>query len=49
MNMLCLGSRVIGTELAAELMRAFLGAEFSGEERHVRRLKKVDDIEQKHG
>jgi RpiB/LacA/LacB family sugar-phosphate isomerase len=44
-NMLCLGSRIIGTELAAELMHAFLNANFSGEERHVRRLKKVDAIE----
>ena len=44
-NMLCLGSRIIGVELAAELMHAFLNAKFSGEERHVRRLKKVDEIE----
>ena len=44
-NMLCLGSRIIGVELAAELMHAFLNAEFSGEERHVRRLKKIDEIE----
>lgn len=44
-NMLCLGSRVVGEELAAELMRAFLNAKFSGEERHKRRLQKITDIE----
>lgn len=41
MNVLCLGSRVIGGSLAAELVRAFVGARFSGEERHRRRLDKV--------
>jgi ribose 5-phosphate isomerase B len=45
MNVLCLGARVIGTELAGEVVRAFLGARFSGEERHRRRLKKVLAIE----
>lgn len=45
MNVLVLGSRVIGPELAHELVRAFLGAEFSGEERHVRRLGKIEAIE----
>ncbi|HVB29553.1 MAG TPA: ribose 5-phosphate isomerase B [Terriglobia bacterium] len=45
MNVLVLGSRVIGTELAHELVRAFLGAQFSGEERHVRRLAKVKALE----
>ena len=45
MNLLCIGSRVVGVELARELCRAFLNAEFSGEERHVRRLKKLDKIE----
>src|SRR5438128_8084859 len=44
-NMLCIGSRVVGDELAAELMRAFLNAKFTGEERHVRRLKKIAEIE----
>src|SRR6266487_7195191 len=34
MNLLVLGARVIGTEMAHELVRAFIGAEFSGEERH---------------
>ncbi|MBI2912495.1 MAG: ribose 5-phosphate isomerase B [Chloroflexi bacterium] len=46
MNLLCLGSRVIGTELALELARAFLDAKFSGEERYLRRLAKVKELEQ---
>ncbi len=45
MNVLTLGSRVIGPEPAFECAIAFLGATFSGEERHVRRLKKVLAIE----
>jgi ribose 5-phosphate isomerase B len=45
MNMLCLGSRVIGEALALELMRAFLPAKFTNEPRHVRRLGKVLQIE----
>jgi ribose 5-phosphate isomerase B len=45
MNVLVLGSRIIGAELAHELVRAFLGAQFSGEERHRRRLAKVQAIE----
>jgi ribose 5-phosphate isomerase B len=45
MNVLCLGARVVGSELAKELVRAFLGAAFSRAERHVRRLGKVTDIE----
>jgi len=44
-NVLALGARVIGVEIAADLVRAFAAAEFSGEERHVRRLAKVDAIE----
>lgn len=47
MNVLCLGARVIGVELACELVAAFLNAQFSGEERHRRRLQKVLDVEQK--
>jgi ribose 5-phosphate isomerase B len=47
MNVLCLGARVIGIELARELGSAFLGADFSGEERHRRRLGKILDIERK--
>ena len=45
MNILCLGARIIGMELAREIVAAFLNARFSGEERHQRRLKKVLDIE----
>ncbi len=45
MNVLCLGARVIGTELAVELAMAFLNARFTGEERHRRRLGKVLAIE----
>lgn len=45
-NVLTLGSRVIARELAAEIVVAFLGAEFSGEERHVRRLGKVQALEE---
>lgn len=48
-NVLCLGGRVIGVAVAAEVVEAFLGAEFSGEERHVRRLEKVDEIERTGG
>ncbi len=40
-NVLCLGARVIGPAIADELARAFAGAAFSGEERHVRRLGKI--------
>lgn len=45
MNVLSLGARVIGPALAAELVRAFVNAKFSGAERHVRRLAKVNAIE----
>ena len=44
-NVLCLGARVIGPALAAEIIAAFSLAEFSGEERHVRRLRKIEAIE----
>jgi len=44
-NVLALGARIIGPELAREVVRAFLGAEFSGEPRHVRRLAKIDEME----
>lgn len=44
-NMLSLGARVIGPELADEVVRAFLSADFSGEERHLKRLAKLDALE----
>ena len=44
-NVLCIGARVVGTAIAAELVQAFADAQFTGEERHVRRLGKVDAIE----
>jgi ribose 5-phosphate isomerase B len=45
LNVLCLGARVIGPELARELVRTFAAARFSGAERHVRRLAEVAEIE----
>jgi ribose 5-phosphate isomerase B len=45
MNVLVLGARVIGVEMANELVRAFAAARFSGEDRHVRRLGKVIALE----
>lgn len=45
MNVLCLGSRIIGEALVADLVRAFVSAKFSGEERHVRRLEKIKAME----
>lgn len=48
LNVLCLGARIIGPELVTELVRAFLTAQFSGEERHVRRLNKVLALERGH-
>lgn len=44
-NVLCMGPRVIGTELALDLIQIFLGAMFTGEERHVRRLAEVEEID----
>jgi RpiB/LacA/LacB family sugar-phosphate isomerase len=49
MNVLVLGGRVIGEELAHELVRAFVGAKESQEERHLRRLAKIDALEAKCG
>jgi ribose 5-phosphate isomerase B len=48
-NVLCMGGRVIGVEVAREVALAFLGASFSGEERHLRRLGKVAEIERTGG
>jgi ribose 5-phosphate isomerase B len=45
MNVLCLGSDIVGPELAPELVKAFLAAEFNGGERYVRRLEKVAQME----
>jgi len=47
MNVLCVGARVIGGALALEIAHAFLAAKFSGEDRHQRRLDKVNDIERR--
>ena len=49
MNVLCLGSEIVGAELAGELVRAFLGAKFDGGERYVRRLEKIEEMEKTHG
>src|SRR5579872_3203680 len=49
MNILVMGGRVIGEELARELVRAFLAARFTGEERHLRRLEKIKLIESRYG
>ena len=45
MNVLCLGARVVGINVAREIVEAFLGATFSAEDRHQRRVNKVKDIE----
>jgi ribose 5-phosphate isomerase B len=44
-NVVCLGGRVIGPSLAGDIIRAYLRADFTGEERHERRLAKIDGIE----
>jgi ribose 5-phosphate isomerase RpiB len=49
MNVLCIGSEVVGAELAGELVRVFLGASFAGGERFVRRLEKIEELERTHG
>ena len=45
MNVLCLGARIVGEEVAREAVQAFVSATFTGEERHQRRLEKVLEIE----
>jgi ribose 5-phosphate isomerase B len=45
LNVLCLGARVVGPELAAEIVRAFAAARFSGDERHRRRLGQIAALE----
>jgi len=47
-NVLVMGSRIVGSELAKDLMRAFLAASYSGEERHRRRVRKIAALEQKY-
>jgi ribose 5-phosphate isomerase B len=49
MNVLCIGSEVIGEEMAGELIRTFLEAKFDGGERYVRRLEKIEELERAHG
>jgi len=44
-NVLCLGARVIGPELAKDIVKIWLGASFSGAERHKRRLSKIENFE----
>ncbi len=48
MNVLCLGARVVGASLAQDIVASFLGAAFSGESRHQRRLDKILDIERRY-
>jgi ribose 5-phosphate isomerase B len=45
MNVLCIGSEVVGAELAADLVRTFARAQFDGGERYVRRLQKIEQLE----
>ena len=47
LNVLCLGGRVVGTHLASEVVRAFLAARYTADERHERRLEKVREAELK--
>jgi ribose 5-phosphate isomerase B len=47
MNVLCLGSEIVGPSLAADLIHAFLNARFDGGERYVKRLQKIEDMERK--
>ena len=49
MNVLVLGARVIGVELARELVSIFLAAKFTGEERHRRRVEKIKALERRYG
>jgi RpiB/LacA/LacB family sugar-phosphate isomerase len=49
MNILVLGARIVGEELARELVRAFLAAKFTAEERHLRRVGKIKALEKRYG
>lgn len=48
MNVLCLGARIVGREVAREIVKSFVEARFSEEERHVRRLEKVREVERRY-
>ena len=48
MNVLCLGSEIVGGEVAGGLVRTFLAAEFDGGERYVARLQKIEEMEAAH-
>ena len=48
-NVLCLGARVVGVELALDIVRAFVESRFTGEERHRRRLQKISELENNFG
>jgi ribose 5-phosphate isomerase B len=45
MNVLCLGSEIVGPSLARDLIHTFMRARFDGGERYVKRLKKIEDLE----
>jgi len=47
MNVLCLGARIIGSELVKEIVQSFLSAQFVNEERHIRRTNKIKSIEER--
>ncbi len=49
MNVICIGSGVIGEDLAGELLRTFLAAKFDGGERYMRRLQKIVELERTNG
>jgi ribose 5-phosphate isomerase RpiB len=48
MNVLCIGSEIVGAELTGELVRTYLSARFGGGERFVRRLAKIEEMERSH-
>ena len=48
MNVLVIGARIVASSLAEDLVRVFLAAEFTGEERHIRRLEKITALERRH-
>jgi ribose 5-phosphate isomerase B len=47
MNLICLGGRVVGNQLAMEIVESFLEASYTGEERHQRRIAKITALEEK--